>query len=330
MSRPSRLLAVAVAATVAVAAVAERPGGPEAWAHAAAPTWSAWIVPLSERGPWPWTPLAGLALLAATVVLVRRAPDRTRAWTRALAVGLLVVAGFEASWGLHGGRPPAAERLGLASTAAGATAAAHDDAVRAMAARLGGILAADAPNGPLDEDAALAAVRERLHAHAPEMRLPRRLKRLPAGVLGPWGVAGVISPWTLEAHVDGALPGWTRVGVGAHELAHLAGFASEADAEFVGLLASLTSSHPHARYAGALRAWRALPAELRAGVPLPAAARSDLAALEAVLAGRRDGLARPAWRLYDLWLRSRGQPQGIAGYGQGPRLLARALEAGLW
>lgn len=328
---PSRLLLAGGAAAIAVTGVRLAPGGPEAWARHVYPALSRAIVPLSERAPWPWTPLAALALIATVVALARSAPSRRRAWARAAGVVLLLTAGFEAVWGLHGARPSATARLGLAPVGASAAPVPSDEAeLRPLAERLEALLARDASAGPLDEPGAYAAVRRELSAFAPGVRLPQRSKRLPPGWLGSLGVAGVISPWTLEAHVDGGLPAWARASVSAHELAHLAGFAGEADAELLGLLAALRSDHPHARYAGALRAWASLPATVRTPSALPARAEEDLRALREALTSRRDAWADPAWRLYDLWLRGRGQEEGVTGYAIGPRLLARAAEAGLW
>lgn len=328
---PSRSLVLGGAALAAVTAVRLVPGGPEAWARHLYPALSRAIVPLSERAPWPWTPLAGLAVIVAVVALARTAPSRRRAWARAVGVVLLLAAGFEATWGLHGARPGATDRLGLAPAGAAVASVPIDEAeLRRLAERLEELLVLDAPVGRFDEPDAYAAVRRELSAFAPGVRLPQRGKRLPPGWLGALGVAGVISPWTLEAHVDGGLPAWARVAVSAHELAHLAGFAGEADAELLGLLAALRSDHPHARYAAALRAWASLPVTVRTPAALPTRAEEDLRALREALAARRDAWADPAWRLYDLWLRGRGQEEGVAGYANGPRLLARAAEAGLW
>jgi hypothetical protein len=340
---PSRLLGAGLAAASGVAAVALRPGGPEAWARHAAPALAEIWVPLGDAVPWPWTPPLAALLLVTAIVLARRARGWAHAAARLLGLALLVAAGFEATWGLHGGRPSAPVRLGLVvaeegaaagSTAprTGASAAAPSDAeaFRRMAARLPALLARDVPAGPLDEAAAFGAVRAALRELAAGPRLPTRPKRLPGPLLGPWGVAGVISPWTLELHVDGGLPAWSRTAVAAHELAHLAGFAGEGDAEFVGLLAALRADHPHARYAGALRAWSWLPAPLRDPASLPARARADLHALRAAQERRMEAPARVAWTLYDRWLRVRGQEVGTGGYAQGPRWLARAGAAGWW
>jgi hypothetical protein len=327
--RPSRLFWAGVAAAAGVAAVALRPGGAEAWARHAAPVWARAWTPLGDAVPWPWTPPLAVALLAVAVLLARRSRGRGHATARLLGLVLLIGAGFEAAWGLNARLPAAPERLGLVTEHEG-SGPADDAAMRAMAARLPDIVRRDAPSRPLDEAAAFAAIRDALSELAPGRALPTRPKVLPGPILGPWGVGGVISPWTLEVHVDGGLPPWSRTAVAAHELAHIAGFASEGDAEFVGLLAALRSDHPHARYAGALRAWTWLGGELRDVRTLPPRARRDLAALREAQQRRSAIVARVAWAVYDRWLRARGQPAGTAGYADGPRWLARAGAAGWW
>lgn len=346
MTRPSRLLWLGVAAVTGVAAVALRSDGPEAWARYAAPSLARAWTPLGDAVAVPWTPILAAALLTVAIVLARRARGRGHALARLLGLALLIAAAFEATWGLNARLPSAPERLGLdaphaqdagrpdttgaETDAADATAGSDAAAIRAMARRLPSIVRRDAPTGPLDETAAFAAIRDALAQLAPDRPLPSRPKVLPGPVLAPWGVAGVISPWTLELHVDGGLPAWTRTAVAAHELAHLAGFASERDAELVGLLAALRARHPHARYAGALRAWTWLPGDLRDASALPLRARRDLEALHAAQDRRDATVSRFAWAVYDRWLRLRGQASGAAGYAEAPRWLARAGAAGWW
>ncbi len=336
MSRVSRLLPVGVAAALGVAAVALHPSGPSAWSTRFYPAWTAAIVPATERAPWPWTPLLAVALLAVVVISIVRGPRRARTWTRLIGLALLVAAGFEASWGLHASRPPVEARLGLrtqaASAASPASAATPSELAELarVAAKLAEIVRRDAPVDRLDAPAAHASVVGSLATFATDVRLPVAPKVVPAGVLGPLGVAGVVSPWTLEAHVDGALPPWAQVATGAHEAAHLAGYESEAGAELVGLLAGIRADHPHARYASALRAWASLPATARRGTVLPPRAHADLGALQAAVATRWDVPARLLWSAYERWLFVRGQRDGLAGYAAGPRLLASAAEAGWW
>jgi hypothetical protein len=324
-------LAGLVALALAVALVAW-PAATAGWAERVYPAWSHAIVPSTERGPLPWTlPLAAITLAALVATGPRRGDVRSTllAWGGLAAI---VLATLVLGWGAHAARPEAPERLGWHEDPLGgpAESAPVRAAAERLAVRLAAVVAADRPVGAIDAAAATAATALELERLAPGVRLPRRLDRLPAWLLGPLGVGGVVSPWTLEAHVDAGLPAWAGVAVGAHELAHLAGFVHEADAEAVGLLAGLRSAHPHARYAAALRAWASLPASARAAAPLPPGAGADLERLRAYALASRGPLAGPAWRLYDAALRASGQEAGVGGYADGIRRLAAAVASGAW
>lgn len=182
---------------------------------------------------------------------------------------------------------------------------------------------------PRDATTAIISIKERMQdihqnvfGHA--LNLPP-VKRLPPGWLILSGRAsGVISPWTLEAHVDGALPEVAYLATAAHELAHIAGFAGEADADFVSAIAGLKAKDAYARYAVALRLWwdavSLLPAEKRQNylASLPSIARADLE--QSFEPYRRYQL--PAWvqnlqrRSYDQYLKSQGVKAGISDYSR--------------
>ncbi|MDZ7801563.1 MAG: DUF3810 family protein [Trueperaceae bacterium] len=324
--RPSRLALVGIAAWAGAAAVAWRDGAAEAWAVRVYPGWTQLLVPLSERGAVPWTPLLALVLLGMAWASVRGAGGWIHSVTRLAGLALLVAASFQASWGLHGAASGPATRL-----LDGAPPYQESADLVQLEERLREVLTATAPSGAFDVAGAADAVRAELAALAPGVRLPARVKHPPRGMLAALGTAGVISPWTLEVHVEPTLPPWSYQSVHAHELAHLAGHDNEALTEFAGLLAGLRAAHPHARYAAALRAWASLPAAVRAPHPGPARAMQDLnAQREHAAAARRDGMARALWWAYDRWLRLRGQPRGIEGYADGVRMLARASRAGAW
>ena len=100
-----------------------------------------------------------------------------------------------------------------------------------------------------------------IHSNVPT--LPQKIKALPKGTLLYFGnAAGVISPWFLEAHVDSSLPPTEFVAVAAHELAHIGGYAGEADADLLGVIAGLNAADDFARYAVALRIFRTLVYQL--------------------------------------------------------------------
>ena len=197
------------------------------------------------------------------------------------------------------------------------------------------VVQADAA-APRDEAVAMRAVREALREVVLETThvtptLPARVKRTWPGLLILSGSAsGIASPLTLEPHVDGALPMWGRVAVGAHELAHVAGYAGEADADFVSSVAGLRAGDAFARYAVALRVWQGVVAQLPAEVQtaaydaLPETARQDLAAFSAPFQRYRPPAFISAWqrRTYDRYLKTQGVAAG------GARLFAQRDVAG--
>ncbi|MFO7544771.1 MAG: DUF3810 family protein [Trueperaceae bacterium] len=170
------------------------------------------------------------------------------------------------------------------------------------------------------------------------VRLPGRVKTVPAGTLLRFGFAGFVSPWLLEPHVDAGLPPTAALAVGLHELAHSAGFAPEADAEAVGLLAGLRCDDARVRYAASLRLASALaaamPADRRANylANWPERARDDAdASAQAAARWRSPRLAAGAARAYDAYLRSQGSREGMRDYDRGTvlvvHLLGRDLDA---
>lgn len=321
---------------------------PAAWVEVG---YSRTLYPAIARALIPITAALPISLAAALVIALPlvwlivswRQLRRARGWWPKLGrlayatvwfVALAAVS-FVIIWGGNYRRQPAEALLGLQ-----AEPVTQADA-EALLAYLAGVIREHA-DAEADSAAALAAasvalqeVTEQLTGVRPT--LPSTVKRLPAGTLIRLGSAyGVISPWTLEAHVDGALPEVAIVGVGIHELAHLAGFAGEADTDLVAALAGLQAAHPYARYATALRFWellsRQLPANRRAELraKLPERAREDLAAMAAPFAQfRPPPLLERAQRLgYDAYLRAQGVEAGIADYDRASTLLIWAARQG--
>ncbi|HZW99383.1 MAG TPA: DUF3810 family protein [Trueperaceae bacterium] len=170
------------------------------------------------------------------------------------------------------------------------------------------------------------------------VRLPYRVKAVPEGSLLRFGFAGFVVPWLLEPHVDSGLPTAALTGVALHELAHSAGYAREAEAEAVALLAGLSCEVSGVTYAAALRAAAALAARLPSAERAayvdfwPESAVEDLRqAAEAAASYRAAGLAGLAARAYDAYLLSQGTEAGIGDYDRATdilvRLLARRREA---
>ena len=311
------------------------PAGAERYAALVVPPLTGLLVPIATAVPGSATLVAGaLVVVALAVVAWRRSPARAAAI--ATLVALATVLWGVAAWGVHYRRAPVAERLGLP-----ATATASD--LRRLETMLLATITATASAEPMDDAAAHAATKaiaRSTSALAADLRgwslaLPERVVQLPAGSLLAFGTSGIVSPWWLEAHVDAALPPAARVAVAAHELAHLAGWAREDDAEALGALAAWRADDPNARYAGALfqlaRLASALPDPEREALlaRLPDGARDDLrAAAEAVRAYGNPALVQWSRDLYDRYLRTQGIHDGIRSYARATDLLARLVTAG--
>src|SRR5262249_45073723 len=145
------------------------------------------------------------------------------------------------------------------------------------------------------------------------------------------GNSGVTS-FFLEPHVDGGEPDVAFLSVAVHELAHVAGFCGEADADLLAAVAGLRAEDAFARYAVALRLFRDFASELpreeyqAALGALPDLAREDLKAMDH--AARRyqiETLARAQRKIYDSYLRSQGVKAGVREYSFVVKLLI-ALE----
>lgn len=190
---------------------------------------------------------------------------------------------------------------------------------------------AAAPTSQFSEDSVAAASRC-VASLAADLRgghhinLPQRVKLLPAGLQLRFGFAGIVLPWLLEPHIDGGLAPSAAMATALHELAHTAGFAAEAEAEAVGMVAGLECSDQRVVYAASLR----LAAQLAATMPpeqrsayvdrWPWRAHADLRAERAAMARYSSRLA-PAFRnAYDLYLRSQGQVEGLNEYALGTEL----------
>jgi hypothetical protein len=122
----------------------------------------------------------------------------------------------------------------------------------------------------------------------------------------------------------------------AHEWSHLAGFAHEGEANFVGWLAAVRGG-PAAEYS----AWLFLYGEIRGS--LDQATRADVAKrlaegprtdLEAIARRYRDQVkpwvSAPGWEAYDQYLRANRIEGGVASYGDAIRLLLGTRFGSSW
>ena len=135
------------------------------------------------------------------------------------------------------------------------------------------------------------------------------------------GIDGMISPFTLEILVNEAVLPFERPYVVAHEWAHLAGYAAESEASFVGWLTCLAGDDA-SRYSAWLyllpRVVRHLDEEGRGWVwgRLAAGPAADLRAVALRLRAAVPVVQRNANRVYDRYLRANRVEAGIASYGE--------------
>ena len=134
-------------------------------------------------------------------------------------------------------------------------------------------------------------------------------------------------PWFLETMTLSTLLPIEQPMIVAHEWAHLAGYADEGEANFVGWLTCL-GGDAAARYS----AWLFLYMESASAVD--AAARRDVAPVARRRPARRPGRDRRAgagpgesacaavgWRIYDQYLKANGVEQGTRSYTDVVRLV---------
>lgn len=277
-------------------------------------------------------PLVGLLLLRS----LWRGPAGSSLASRLARLTMVAIslwAGYLLVWGLNYRRPPLLELSGVTESRP------SDAEMAALAEELLVWLAANSA-APAETSEALAAVSAELEGLAWEIgwpaRVPEGIKLLPPGSLLRAGYAGMLFPFTLEPQIDAALSPHSRVAIGAHELAHSAGFASEVDADLAAVIAGLRADHPFARYATALsllaRMLGSLSHEQRGTIidRLPARAEADLAeARERSARYLRPSLAGRVTAVYNRLLQGQGVSGGVAAYGRVPRSAALARRQGL-
>lgn len=310
--------------------------------------YSRWLYPilqanltsLSNRAPVALFDLAvGVFILIAlgiwvwSIRLARKKQAVRSLWrgvVRTLTLLAVVYLWFLAAWGLNYARPP------LESTLTYDASRITPEAVRALAeysidranqTHAGGHTAGfpaihDSPQHLID---ALHQVEKDLGRPRPTvMSTPKW------SIFTPFyrasGVSGQLGPFFLETLLNPDLTGPERPAVLAHEWAHLAGYAPESDASFVGLLAALRAG-PAAEYS----AWLDLVSE-SVNQLQPVTQRVVLEKLgqgprddQAAIRERLKKLVRPveqaAWSSYDRMLKSQGVDEGVKSYSRVIQLL---------
>lgn len=285
--------------------------------------------------------LAGVLLLAL-IVFIPAVPIRNAArWRRGqidgrqaigrsllawLGVGAFVLHGSYLFWGYHYLRPPLEDRLGLdlseQSPESRRTLARHF-VEATVAARVA------VPEWDRDEldrlvDKAMTRALIELEGRPPAVATPLK-GDLNTGLLAIMGNNGVVSPLTLEAHVDFGLPPYALAFTAAHEKAHLAGFARERDANFIAWYALAHADDPRLHFAGYFGLLRYfLTPETR---PLVAPLTAELEQLERYRAATvSPAVQQSSNRVYNVYLKANRMQGGLGDYAAVSSLVHAWLE----
>ena len=279
---------------------------------------------------------ATLAWMAVAFVMDVRA-RRALGWRslivrtpyRLLTTAAILALAFFACWGLNYRREPVRKRLDfdegrVSSRRARDLALTSVDRVNALYSSARAALPAAYEAAALEPPFA-EAERELGVRH---LAVPAR----PKSTLLDWyfrkaGVDGMTDPYFLETLVVSGLFPFERPFIVAHEWGHLAGFADESAANFVGWLACVHGS-PAQQYSGWLYLYSELAGGLRRADMIQVSARlapgprADLRAVSQRIYGQRnERVSNAGWRVYNEYLKANGVDSGTANYGEVVKLI---------
>jgi hypothetical protein len=298
------------------------------------------VTALSNRSPIALFDIAVLGFIVSllaiwtwSIRLARKKQAMRNLWRGVVAtmtVLAVIYLWFIAAWGLNYARPPLERQMTFDASRV------TPQAVRALAehaiAQANRLHAeAHAAGFPGINESPQALI-DALHSVEKDLGRPR-----PTVVATPkWslfspfyrasGVSGQLGPFFLETIINPDLTGPERPAVLGHEWAHLAGYAPEADASFVGLLAAMRSGP-----AGEYSAWLDLVSEATNQLQpvtqrlvlqnLAAGPRQDQNAIRERLKALVKPVDQAAWAAYDQMLRSQGVEEGVQSYSRVVELL---------
>ena len=160
---------------------------------------------------------------------------------------------------------------------------------------------------------------------------PRAKAPLLSRGLSHLNIGGFFSPWTMEGHYNGDMPGQSIPFVINHELAHVAGHMREDEANFIAYLAGRNSESVDFQYSAVYVALGYVLNDLRRAVSserygelfrmLPEQVQRDFAAARAYWRQFDGRPAEVATRANDAYLRANQQPDGVLSYGRMVELL---------
>ena len=138
------------------------------------------------------------------------------------------------------------------------------------------------------------------------------------------GTPAFIDPFASEVIADSKLLQLEKPGIVAHEWAHLAGYAEESEASFVGLLACMRSNDPFLMYSGMLTLYPYLNSTASGRGPesaekLPRLGPEVVEDLKAIAQRQRERykpqISRAQWQVYDKFLKANHVKEGTESYG---------------
>jgi hypothetical protein len=308
------------------------------------------LTPVSNLVPFALFDVLTVAALVVLILAVAFAIVRARAQRRlqpigALAFslatsGALVYLAFLAVWGLNYRRIPMSERLVLAAQPPSTEQVVKLglEAIRQINALHKRAHVDGWETDPRNDQAlvkAYALVLEQLIGRS--VAVPGRLKSTIYGPYFRWTtVDGMVDPFALEALANPDLLPFERTFVAAHEWAHLAGFADEAEANFVAWLTCVHGS-VSAQYSGWLSLYWQIGGEVdpqnrqRLWDAVAEGPRGDVRAInDRLQRGQLPFLRSASWRVYDRYLRANRVEEGIRSYGQVINLVLRARFENGW
>ena len=254
-----------------------------------------------------------------------------RAVLRVLTTAAAVYLVFLATWGLNYQRVALTEKLEFDARLVSADRA--RDLADVAVDRVNALYGAAHAAGPALDMASLASAFADAE-RALGVEHPATPARPKHSLLNPYfraaAVDGMTDPFLLETLVVSDLLPFERPLVVAHEWGHLAGFADEGEANFVGWLTCVRGSRD-LQYSGWLFLYSEMAGGLRrgdrsaVGARLASGPRDDLRAIADRIRGHVSPTVSAAgWRVYDRYLKANRVEAGAASYAEVVRLILGA------
>ncbi len=168
---------------------------------------------------------------------------------------------------------------------------------------------------------------ERLGTKQPALavRYPKAKPVTCSVILSVQQLAGVYSPFTVEANYNRDMVSYNLPHTICHELSHLSGFMREDEANFIGYLACTGSEDEDFRYSGYLMGWiyagnalakQDYEAYVDFYMRLPEHVRADLEENNWFWARFEGKIAEASTKMNDTYLKVNGQSEGVKTYGR--------------